>query len=344
MDKAVHAAISAAVQTEEAFYVGGCVRDAEVGRSILDIDVVCREPAQVAERFRRAMGKAIFELSERHRAWRVLADTDLTVDFVALRGRIEDDLSLRDFTANAIARNVATGACVDPMHGVEDIRAGVLRSVSPRVFVDDPLRLLRAVRLEDELPLTMSADTEALVRLHATRISAPSGERVLAELERLSVDGFARLAELGLLFVLGGSPERLGHLGPQPSSDLLLVSTLGTRLLELPVSRQLARMTRVLVSAEPPESETPRSIYRFRRLTEPWALEALRYLDRADRIPGVIAARETDPAAPLLRGEDIGIPPGPEVGRLLELIEEERAAGTIATRDEALALLARLRS
>ncbi len=52
-------------------------------------------------------------------------------------------------------------------------------------------------------------------------------------------------------------------------------------------------------------------------------------------------ARNEDPAKPLLRGDELGIPPGPEVGRLLELIAEERAAGTISTRAEAEDLVRR---
>ena len=55
----------------------------------------------------------------------------------------------------------------------------------------------------------------------------------------------------------------------------------------------------------------------------------------------MLAARERDPAEPLLRGDELGVPPGPEIGRLLELIAEERAAGTIATREEALDLVRR---
>ncbi len=48
-----------------------------------------------------------------------------------------------------------------------------------------------------------------------------------------------------------------------------------------------------------------------------------------------------DPPEPLVRGDEIGVPPGPEVGRLLEQIAEERAAGTISTREEALELVRR---
>ena len=52
----------------------------------------------------------------------------------------------------------------------------------------------------------------------------------------------------------------------------------------------------------------------------------------------VEAARRADPPAPLVRGDELGLEPGPAIGRILESIEEERAAGTISTREEALAL------
>jgi hypothetical protein len=58
----------------------------------------------------------------------------------------------------------------------------------------------------------------------------------------------------------------------------------------------------------------------------------------------VESARAADAEQPLLRGDELGLPPGPEIGRLLDLVEEERAAGTIATKDEALELVRRERS
>jgi hypothetical protein len=83
-------------------------------------------------------------------------------------------------------------------------------------------------------------------------------------------------------------------------------------------------------------------VYRFRRATEPWALDALAFVG-AQRYAGVVEdARARDPEEPLVRGDELGLPPGPEIGRLLAAIEEERAAGTIATREEALELARRL--
>ena len=96
-----------------------------------------------------------------------------------------------------------------------------------------------------------------------------------------------------------------------------------------------------LARAEPPSDGSPRAIHRFRRSTEPWALEALAYLGADEHADAVRDAREHEPDKPLLRGDELGIEPGPEVGRLLELVAEERAAGTIATREEAVELVRR---
>jgi hypothetical protein len=83
-------------------------------------------------------------------------------------------------------------------------------------------------------------------------------------------------------------------------------------------------------------------VYRYRTATEPWAVDALLVHGRPELVRAIELARAADPPEPLLRGDELGVPAGPEVGRLLERIAEERAAGTIATREEALALVRRL--
>jgi hypothetical protein len=109
----------------------------------------------------------------------------------------------------------------------------------------------------------------------------------------------------------------------------------------LPIPGDLRRFADTLLRAEPPADDSPRAIHRFRRATEPYALEALAYAGASDLAGAVEHARATDPAEPLLRGDELGVEPGPEVGRLLDLIAEERAAGTISTREEALELVRR---
>src|SRR5439155_8980211 len=136
---------------EEAWVVGGAVRDESLGRPVVDVDVACRDPRTAARGYARRAGGAPFPLSERHGAWRVALEDGRTVDFTPLRDSIESDLATRDFTINAIARPLADGPPLDPFGGERDLEARVIRAVSPAVFADDPLRLLRAVRLEDEL-------------------------------------------------------------------------------------------------------------------------------------------------------------------------------------------------
>jgi hypothetical protein len=322
---------------EDAWIVGGAVRDELLLRPVLDVDVACADPRDAAHRFARRYGGAVFPLSEHHGAWRVVADgIDETVDFTPLEDGIDADLASRDFTFNAIAENVATGAAYDPHDGRADLRAGVVRAVSDSAFFDDPLRLLRAVRFEDELGFRMDERTEALVRASAAFVTQPAGERVLSELRRLSAGGYARLHEVGLLEPLGGVVgERLDALD---DADFRLVVVFGENLGRLPISNELKRYSAALRRAHAPEDASPRSIHRFRRETEPWALDALAYVGSPELAGVVEAARRADPPAPLVRGDELGIEPGPAIGRILDVIDEERAAGTITTRAEALEL------
>jgi tRNA nucleotidyltransferase/poly(A) polymerase len=332
-------AIRAAVAGDEAYVVGGAVRDELLGRQIVDVDIACPDPVGAARHYARERGGALFRLSERHGAWRVASRGGRTVDFTPLPHGIEADLRTRDFAANAIAIPVEGGETIDPFGGAADLEARRLRAVTPSVFEDDPLRLLRAVRLEDELGFRLDAETEALVRRSAGRVTDPAGERILAELERLSPDGFRRLDELGLLAPLGGSLDRL-RAAPSP---LLLVLVFGRELERLPISNELRRMERKVLAAEPPADDSARALHRFRRATEPFALEALAYLGEDGFAPAVEAARASEPAQPLLRGDELGVEAGPEVGRLLARVAEERAAGAISTREEALDLVRRER-
>src|SRR5437868_2808049 len=217
---------------EDAYVVGGAVRDELLGRPLVDLDVALRDPERAARRYARRSGGAPFPLSERHGAWRVALDGGRTVDFTPLPGTIEDDLATRDFTINAIARPLAGGEPVDPFGGVEDLAARRLRAVRGSVFEDDPLRLLRAVRLEDELDVRLDEATEALVREHAALVTRPAGERILAELRRLSPGGYRRLDELGLLELLGGTiTDRLDRVD---SPDFRLVAAFGDGLRRFP--------------------------------------------------------------------------------------------------------------
>lgn len=325
---------------EQAWIVGGAIRDELLGRQVLDLDVACTEPERAARALFARGADGVFPLSERFGAWRVVLSRSETVDFSRLQGEtIEADLACRDFSVDAIAVPVPDGDPVDPFDGRGDVERRVLRAVSGRVFDDDPLRLLRAVRFEDQLGFRLEPESESLVRAKAGLVTRAAGERILEELRPLSADGYERAAELGLLEPIGGRLDP--RLRAFDSQWFRLAVTFGDRLARLPVPSDLRRFAATLARAEPPGDGSPRSIHRFRRQAEPYALEALAYLGLAELAPAVENARRNEPAEPLLRGDELGIPPGPEVGRLLELVAEERAAGTISTREEALELVRR---
>jgi hypothetical protein len=318
---------------EEAWVVGGAVRDESLGRPLVDVDVALRQPEAAARSFSRRSGGAPFPLSERHGAWRVALADGRTVDFTPLRDTIEDDLSTRDFSINAIAERVGSDDYVDPYNGFGDLAAKRIRAVKDSVFEDDPLRLLRAVRLEDELDFRMVPETEELVRHSAELVTQPAGERILAELRRLSAGGYRRLDSLGLLEPLGGRID--DRLDRWDLPEYRLVAVFREDLRRLPISNELRRFAGALLRAGQP-GEDARSIHRFRRASEPWSLEALAYVGAPELAGAIEKARRSDPAEPLVRGDELELPPGPEIGRLLAEIEEERAAGTIATKEEAL--------
>ena len=108
---------------------------------------------------------------------------------------------------NAIAEPIEGGAPIDPLGGLEDLRARRLRMAGPEAFADDPLRVLRLVRIAVELELEPEAQTSDAARAHAGELSRVSAERVFMELRRILASPRARhgielLDELGATAVV----------------------------------------------------------------------------------------------------------------------------------------------
>ena len=141
------------------------------------------------------------------------------------RCRAGSRTTLRAGTSRSTRWRVRSRAASSSIRSVvrRDIAERTIRAVCSGVFEADPLRLLRAVRLEDELGFRIDAEAEQLVRRHAELASQPAGERILGELERLSTAGYRRLAELGLLDALGGSAERFDRIDLADSPEYRLV-------------------------------------------------------------------------------------------------------------------------
>jgi len=194
-----------ALGDRDAWVVGGAVRDELLRRPTADVDIVLDDDVRAAARaVARAVRGPAFELSDDFGSWRVLApDRSWQIDLSPLRGgSLEADLALRDFTVNAIAEPLHGGERVDPHGGAEDLAAGRLRAVGPRALSDDPLRVVRLVRLAAQLALAPDRETVALARASAPAGAAVAQERVFAELKRI-LAGDEVVAALALMDAIG---------------------------------------------------------------------------------------------------------------------------------------------
>jgi len=200
-----------ALSGERAWLVGGATRDRELGRESADLDVVVDvDPAEAARAVARAAGgAAYFALSEDFGSWRVVArDRSWQVDLEPMRGgSLEEDLALRDFTVNAIAEPIQGGPPIDPLGGLADLAARRLRMAGPDAFLEDPLRVLRLVRVAVELDMVAEPETMQRARAQAENLRKVSAERVFVELRRIiasdqALRGLDLLAELGATAVV----------------------------------------------------------------------------------------------------------------------------------------------
>jgi poly(A) polymerase len=245
---AVEVVLRADPDPAAAWIVGGALRDAALGRKVVDVDLAVEEGERGrAVAIAEAVGGHAFELSAEFATWRAISPEGWHVDVTRLRGSdIQNDLAARDFTINALAVGVAgigtgDGVVIDDHGGLADVDRRLLRAVSQRSFADDPLRLLRAARIAAELGLELDPETVALGRAEARRAAEPAGERQFAELRAIvtgpePLRGLALLDELGARAVVLPELEALRGVIQNPNHHLdVLDHTMEvlTRLLEI---------------------------------------------------------------------------------------------------------------
>jgi putative nucleotidyltransferase with HDIG domain len=235
---------------EGVWIVGGAVRDAALGRDVVDLDLaVAGDPAAPAKALAREGKGHSFELSAEFATWRaVAADGSWQIDLTGLRGEtIEADLAERDFTIGAVAVPLAGGEPIDPHGGLGDLDRRLLRVVGERSFAADPLRLLRAARLAAGLGLEVDAGTVALARSEARRAAEAAGERQLLELRQLiggadPLRGLRLLDELGLTAVVLPELDALRGVEQGPNHHLdVYCHTIAVLERTLEVERDLER-------------------------------------------------------------------------------------------------------
>ena len=368
------------------YLVGGVVRDLLLGRPVVDLDLVVEGDAvalarQLAQqsggraRTHPRFGTAKVELAD----WSADLATARSETYAypgalpeVAPGTMAQDLGRRDFTINALAFHLAPsrfGELLDPHGGLADLKAGLVRVLHAKSFVDDATRILRALRYEQRLGFRLEPATEALVRRHARMLDTISGDRVRHEFELIFQEGgpeavLACAEELQVLAIV--SPGmRAGHLGPAlgRARDALgpagLTSGLCFLFLAYPLSeaqmetfvrrlrfpaklarslRELPRLKVLLSVLEAPDVSAGALYHSL----QPFSAQALLALSLVLE-PGLAQERvrlylerlcyvktELDGDALM----QMGVRPGPGLGKLLRALLDARLEGTVASRQQ----------
>ncbi len=185
----------------QAYVVGGYVRDKLLGKDVNDIDiVVLGSGVEFAKIVADVIGKKKIVTFEKY-GTAMLHRNELKLEFVGARkesynrdsrkpivetGTLEDDLSRRDFTINALAASILKenyGEVIDPFNGQDDIEAKLIRTpLDPlATFDDDPLRIMRAVRFASQLGFSLEEKTMQAIPKIKERLTIISQERITEE-------------------------------------------------------------------------------------------------------------------------------------------------------------------
>ena len=209
----------------QCYVVGGYVRDLFLCRHSKDIDfVTVGSGIEVAEAVARHLGRGARCNVFKNFGTAQVKFRDTELEFVGARresyshdsrkpvvedGTLDDDLSRRDFTINAMAMSVNRdnfGELIDPYDGVGDLDRQLIRTpLDPDItFSDDPLRMMRAIRFATQLGFTIYDETFEAISRNASRIKIISHERIADELMKIMSSpvpsiGWTLLTNCGLL-------------------------------------------------------------------------------------------------------------------------------------------------
>ena len=396
--RSVLRAAAASVRTigTRVYLVGGSVRDLLLGLSCHDLDLVVEGdgPALAAALAERLQGQVSAHSPFGTAQVKVLG---LTVDVATARkerypypgalpvvtgGTLLEDLQRRDFSVHAMACSLmpdSWGRLIDPCDGRRDLGARVLRVLHEQSFVDDPTRMVRAVRYGGRLRFSLEKRTEQLILRDRPGLSAISGARRWKELRRVLEEQQPERAllwadRLGLLPalhpVLGADPwlaaaciraRQAGDaLVPGPVYFCLLVyrllpADLAALLgdLQPPASfakpaRDLSRLSAATALLEQHRSRPSEAV----RVLEDYSLYAVWALraavadeDLRDLLDNHLSQWHS--LKPRLTGRrlmELGVPEGPELGRCLESLRAARLDGLTRSIEDEVALVHRWRT
>jgi tRNA nucleotidyltransferase (CCA-adding enzyme) len=373
------------------YVVGGFVRDLLLGVPNLDIDLVVEGNAiAMAAAMAKRFGGEIQSHSRFGTAKWLLEGSSFTslpsLDFASARferyahptalpeverGSIGQDLQRRDFTINTMAiclDDGRFGQLLDLCGGVADLRSRTIRVLHNLSFVDDPTRLLRAVRYEQRLNFKIEPRTEELIADALGMLPRVSGERITNELlltlaERESEKALRRLANLGVLQAIHAAlvynesmdaqfARLRGALEPVNPLDYMGILTCNLSLetvfdlaRRLSLTRTQTGFLEHLNRAHRSESQFTvpgLSVSQVVHLLRPFRTDALAIVaalsDNAmvrERITRYLS--EWQAVRPQLDGESLramGIPPGPLYREILGSLRDARLDGALSSRSE----------
>ena len=175
-------------QINEGYLVGGSIRDALMGKPFVDRDIAIKDAEIFAKKMAEKFNATFIVLDPEYKIYRlVLEDKINYIDISEIQGgvNIENDLSRRDFTINAIAYDLSKNEIIDPYNGIKDVENKIIRHIKDINFEEDPLRILRAFRFASTTGFELSSDTKVCIEKYKHLLFNPAQERINYEIMKL---------------------------------------------------------------------------------------------------------------------------------------------------------------
>lgn len=198
---------------ENIYLVGGTIRDFYINPEKIsfdkDIIVTSCHALDFAKKIESNFDGTLITLDEENKIYRFIFEdkinyVDITEPIV---NSLDEDLSRRDFTINAIALDLSDNRIIDLFNGIEDIKNKKIRHISEKNFTDDSLRLLRAFRFQALTGFDIDDETMLLIKKHSKLITNPAKERINYEILKMFGGKYTEKAilnadEAGLIDIL----------------------------------------------------------------------------------------------------------------------------------------------